>query len=138
DGPGWVTPPGPLRFERRARTMLLDHIDRRTDAHPIVEMDHVGVQHANAARRDRAADRAGIVGAVDAEERAADVKRAGAERVAWAAFHIGRNGYAFGGFAGDHLGRRAPARPFLLGDDVRGAGPLEALATDADLVANRL
>ena len=37
-----------------------------------------------------------------------------------------------------HLRRRRPARPFLLGGDAVGAAPAEAVAADADAVAQRL
>ena len=42
------------------------HDHARADLHPVVEVDDVLVAHADAARRDRVADRPGLVGAVDA------------------------------------------------------------------------
>ena len=53
---------------RRLRAPLLHH-DLRPLRHAPVEVDHVGVEHADAARRHRFADAFGLVGAVDAEQR---------------------------------------------------------------------
>ena len=66
-----------------------------------------------------------------------DVQRARAERIVEAA------GLAVAPFlqfrlAGDHLGRRRPDRPFLAVLDVGAARPAEAVAADADAVADRL
>ena len=41
-------------------------------------------------------------------------------------------------FAHDHLRRRLPVRPLLLAADMDDAVPAEALAADADAVADRL
>ena len=84
-----------------------EHDDLRADRHAIVEVDHVGVQHADAAGRDGPADRLRLVGAVDAVERVLavleEIHGAGAERIVGAAVH------AVGKFASP--ARRAPASP---------------------------
>src|SRR5271165_4349378 len=53
--------------------------DSRADSGAAIEVDHVVVGHADTAGRDRLADGVGFVRAVDAEERAGDIHRAGAE-----------------------------------------------------------
>ena len=62
------------------------HHDLRAHLHPVVEVDHVLVQHPEAARRGRPADRLRGVGAVDAIARVGaaevDVERPRPERVA--------------------------------------------------------
>src|ERR1700744_3944099 len=50
-----------------------DHDHARTDLDATVQVDHVLVAHADAAGRDRAADRPGLVGAVDAVDRGAKI-----------------------------------------------------------------
>ena len=52
------------------------------------QIDDVAVEHAEAARRGRPADRLGVVGAVDAVERVAEIQRHGAQRVLDAAGHL--------------------------------------------------
>ena len=59
----------------------LEHDDGGADLDAIVEVDHVLVAQADAARRDLVTDGPGLVGAVDAVERRAEIKRARAERV---------------------------------------------------------
>src|SRR4051812_15566231 len=54
----------------------------------IVEIGHVLVHHADAARRDGLADRVGLVRAVDAVERGAEIERPRPERVLRAALHM--------------------------------------------------
>ena len=71
---------------------------------------HVLVQHAEAARRCRPTDRLGVVGAVNAVERVAEVQRHGAERVSDAARHLlGQLPVARA-----HLIRRMPVGPGAL------------------------
>src|SRR5215203_6466307 len=110
-----------------------DH-DLGAEPDAVVEVDHVLVRHADAARGDRLADGLGLVRAMDAVERAAEIHGAGAERVLGAARHVARQV----GPAADHLGRRAPVRPLALQADRLRAGPLEARAPDADRVLDRL
>jgi hypothetical protein len=62
--------------------IVRQHDDLGTDSDAIVEVDHVGVAHADAAARHLRAARGGIVGAVDAIIGVAKIERAGAKRVA--------------------------------------------------------
>src|SRR5207245_9198721 len=100
----------------------------------------------DAARRDAVADGPGLVGAVDAEQgilvALPQIERAGAERIAQAARHTDAAAQLAHvphqlGLARQHLPGRIPVRPFLLVVNVRGAGPAETLASDADAVAHR-
>ena len=76
-------------------------------------------------------DRLRLVGAVDAEDRRAEIERAGAHRIAGTARHEAREI----GLARDHLRRRAPVRPLGLAADPHQSGPLEAFTSDTDAVA---
>ena len=71
---------------------------------------------------------------MDAVHRAAQIKRARAERIGRAASDEARQI----GLAVDHLRRRSPVRPLGLALDAFGARPGEAFAADADAVAQRL
>ena len=73
-----------------------------------------------------------LVGAVDAVDRLAEIERARAHRIARAAGHEARQV----GLALDHLRRRPPVGPFLLARYFEQALPLEAVAADADAVAD--
>ncbi len=64
-----------------------------------------------------------------------EIHGAGAERIAGAAGHAVGPLARFG-VAGLHLLGRMPHRPFALGLDLRHARPGEALAADADAVAD--
>src|SRR5205085_6977573 len=66
-------------------------------------------------------------------DRVAEIHGARAERVGRATGHEARQV----GLARDHLGRRRPIRPLGLLGDVLHAGPAEAVAADADAVADR-
>ena len=102
------------------------------DIHPVVEIGHVVVDQAEAARRHRLTDGLRRVGAVDAVDGVAEIHGAGAERIAGAASHEARQI----GLARDHLRRRMPIRPFGLARDLQQALPGEAIAADADAVAD--
>ena len=78
-------------------------------------VDHVGIDQPEAAGRDASADRLRLIGAVDAVDRGAEIKRAGAERVARAAGHEARQI----GLARDHLRRRRPVGPLRLAGDLQ-------------------
>ncbi|MBA7468299.1 hypothetical protein ES707_03542 [subsurface metagenome] len=71
---------------------------------------------------------------MDAVHGRAEIHRACAERIVDAALHVARQV----GPAGQHLRRRGPVRPFLLGGDPVHPAPAEAVAADADAVAQRL
>src|SRR5205085_4306453 len=73
------------------------------------------------------------VGGVDAIDRVAEIQGARAKRVGRATGHEARQV----GLARDHLGRGRPIRPLGLLGDVLHAGPAEAVAADADAVADR-
>src|SRR5450432_2218838 len=80
------------------------------------------------------ADGAGSVGAVNAIHRAAEIHGTCAKRVAGAAGHEARQVR----LTRDHFHWWRPVRPLgLLGDRLR-AGPSEAVAADADAIADRL
>src|SRR5947209_4336714 len=53
-----------------------------SDWHTVIEIHHVVVDEAEAARRDCSSDGLRLVGAMDAADRAAEIHRAGAERIA--------------------------------------------------------
>ena len=78
-------------------------------------------------------DGLGRVGAVDAVDRVAEIERARAHRIARPAGHEARQVR----LPLDHLRRRRPVRPFLLAGDLEQPVPLEAVAADADAVAQR-
>src|SRR6185312_9030424 len=127
----------PAHARRRAAVassayLVLDH-HRGADPHAIIEVDHVLIGHAKAAGGNRLSDRLRLVGTVDAIERRAEIKGAGAERIFDPAHHVAGQV----GTTAAHLRRRGPARPFLLGADTMHAAPAEAVAADADAVADR-
>src|SRR6185503_18851879 len=99
----------------------------------LIEVDDVFVAHADAARRHRLADGPGLVRAVDAVQRRAEIHGAGAERILRTTGHEVRQV----GTALQHLRRRRPVRPFLLGGDFLLAGPGEARLADPNAVAQR-
>src|SRR5918993_5716369 len=107
--------------------------DAGAHAHAAVEVDYIRIRHPDAARGHRLADRVRLVRAVDAVQRAAEIHRAGAERVGDAALHVAREVRP----ALQHLGRRRPVRPLGLARDGLRPGPLEPRAADPDAVADR-
>src|SRR6476660_6541468 len=118
--------------------MPSEHDDFRAERHARIEIDDVLVHHADAARRNSLADTVGLGGAVDAITCVLSVleqiERAGAERIARAAFHALRPfGVSFG-VARDHRRRRRPVRPLLFFLHRTGAGTGEPFAADADAV----
>ena len=121
-------------FEACAGGGARQHHDAGADLHAAVEILDILVGQPDAARRDVFADRRGLVGAVDAVERLAEIERARAERIAFAARHEARQI----GLALDHFRRRMPVRPLGHFRDAFRARPGEAFAADADAVAHRL
>src|SRR5690606_6746340 len=111
--------------------------DLGADADPLVEVDHILIEQPDAAARDGTADTPWLGGAVDAVQRRTEIERPGAKRIVGAARHARRVGGEFR-LAGDHFRRRCPGRPFRLAADVLDALPAEAVAADADAVADRL
>src|SRR5215210_9208627 len=126
------------RSDRAAlgREMLEDE-DAGADRRALVEVDHVLVQHADAAGRDVGADRPRLGRAVDAVDEvlavAVEVVGARSERIVRPALPLLRQVRA----ARQHLGRRHPIGPHRLAADLGAPEPLEALAPDADAVAER-
>src|ERR1044072_6429110 len=126
------------RFSEKS---MLKHLERRrlADDDPgshrdaLVQIDQFRIGQAEAARRNRAADRVRLVRAMDAIDGAADVERARAHRIARAAGHEARQV----GLARDHLRRRGPVGPLRLAVDPLQSGPLETLAPDSDPVSKR-
>src|SRR5450759_619444 len=122
------------------------HHDPRTDRRALVKVDHVLVDHADAAGGNARADGPRFDGAMDAVERVLvalpEVHGAGTERVARAARHA-EAALQFAhlppqlGLALNHLFGRIPVRPLLLVVDCRRARPAEALAPYADAIAER-
>ena len=127
-----------MRTRRRrgggGRRLARQHHHARSDLDAGVEVGDVVVGEPDAARRHEGADGRGLVGPVDAVQRLTEVKRARAERVAVAACHEARQIR----LAVDHLFRRMPVRPLRHSRHFFRAGPGEALAADADAVAQRL
>src|SRR5262252_2201013 len=74
------------------------------------------------------------IGAVNAIDGAAEIERAGAERIAGAAGHLARQIR----LTMDHFRRWHPIRPFGLPGDRLHARPGEAVATHPDAVADGL
>src|SRR5262249_62216947 len=126
------SPPRQSLFATRYSLLLHDH--RRAHPHALVEVDDIVIGEPEAARRHRLPDRLGLVRAVDAVERGAEIERARAERIVRTARHMAREV----GPAPQHLRGRRPGRPFALGADALDAAPAEAVAPDADAVAQRL
>ena len=94
-----------------------DDDDLGADAGALVEMLDILVHHADAAGRHVEADRPGLVGAVDAEDRVAaalvEIHGAGAERIVDAAFLHDRQDVTLGGFAAAHFRRRTSSSAIL-------------------------
>src|SRR5262245_44219592 len=103
-----------------------------SDRHALVEIDDVGIDQPEAARRHRRPDRLRRIGPVQPVDRGAEIEGARAHRIAGTTGHEARQI----GLALDHLGRRGPIRPFLFARDVDEAGPLEAIAPDPDAVTH--
>src|SRR5713101_4552156 len=88
-----------LRGSRRPRSAAGPDDDPRAQCHAAVEVFDILIEQANAARGDELADGRGLIGAVDAVERLAEIERAGAQRIAGPARHHPRQI----GLAIDHL-----------------------------------
>src|SRR6185437_10481366 len=110
------------------------HHHPRANLDSIEEILDVRVGQPDAARRYEGADGRGLVSAVDAIERVAEIERARAKRIALATGHEARQVR----LTLDHFLGRKPVRPFLHAADALGAGPCEAFAADADAVAQSL
>src|SRR6185437_2219149 len=108
----------------------LHHNDFSAYLHAAIEIDHVLVGQANATRRYVVTDRPGLVRAMDAVERRAEIERARAERIIWAAGHEVRQIR----LALKHFLRRRPGRPLFFCRDVMHARPGESGPADADAV----
>src|ERR1700730_5385117 len=109
-----------------------DHLG--ADLHTAIEVDHVVVDHTDAARCRAAADAPRRIGAMNAIEGAAEIQGARTERIAFAARREARQIRR----ALDHLGRRRPVRPLGLALDRLHTGPGETLAADSDTIPDGL
>src|SRR5690606_37654374 len=96
----------------------------------LVEVDHVLIGHADAARGYRSPDRPWLIGAVDTIERGAEIQRPCPHRVVGSPFHEFRQA----GLTGVHFGRRRPAWPLALSCDPVRAAPFETQARHADAI----
>src|SRR5689334_18143345 len=112
---------------------MLPHHHGGADTDAGIEIGHVFVGHAEAARRHRLSDGLRLIGTVDAVERRAEIDGARAEWVVDAAGHMARQIRA----SPAHFLRRGPARPFLLRGHVVHAAPPETVAADADAILQR-
>src|SRR5436189_503613 len=126
-----VRPAAGGRCETRATLPRPQHDDDRARLHAAVEIDHVLIGEADAARRNGVSDPSRLVGAMDAVERVLaagiEIERARTHRIARAAFDVARERAEPPPLV---LGRRPP-RPFFLAADRRHAGPsLAGLAHD--------
>src|SRR6056297_272200 len=115
------------------------------DGHALVQVLHMGIDHADAAIGDRPSDGGGLIGAVDAVIGVApvleQVERARAERVFGSAgLYIAVAAKARIGLrvARDHLVGGPPRGPFPLDVDGGRAAEFQPRAPDADAVAARL
>src|SRR4029077_10394318 len=88
----------------------LQHHDLRADLHTIVKVDDICIAHADAAGRHVLTDGPGLVRAVDAEQRRAEIHRARAQGNVRTARHEMRQIW----LPPDHLIGRSPVRPFFL------------------------
>ena len=115
----------------------LQHDYGRPLGDPPIEIDHVGVHHADASGRHGFADRVGLIGPVDAEQRVLlafkQVERPRAERIFHAAIHMHRQA----ALSRQHFRWRGPSGPKRLPPDLGQSFPGEALAPDADPVLQR-
>src|SRR3954470_3823613 len=122
---------GGLRSLNGSEGGAVAHYDLRAERHAGVEVDDVAVGQAEAAGRDRLTDRLWLVGAVDAEDRRAEIEGAGPHGIARSSCHEARQIR----LRGETLGGWPPVRPLGLAVDPHEPGPLETLAADADTVA---
>ena len=106
----------------------------RTDIDAAVQVHDVPVVHADAARRNEAADRPGVVSTVDGEFAVGQHQRRGAHRIFRRApldIEVRRALTA-------QRHRRLPRRLDVFAGDPRGAKPLLARTADSDRVLARL
>src|SRR5215472_18220593 len=86
------------------------HYNLAADLRAPIEINHVVIEHADAAARNPLTDRVRCVGSVNAVDGAAEIHGACAERIAGTASH---KTWQIG-LALQHLCRRRPVRPFGL------------------------
>ena len=116
--------------------LRLQHHHDGTQADAVIEIDHVLVGHADAARRNRRADIFRLVGAVNPEQR---VLAAGVEIERARAHRIVRPGATKFGTPEREISRgRMPGRPLGLAADLGDARPGHGFFADGDAVADRL
>src|SRR5262249_4974383 len=106
----------------------------RANSDTAVKILDVLVGETNATRGHEAPDGRWLIGAVDTIDGIAKIHRTRTERIGFTTGHEARQIR----LALDHLLGREPVRPIFHAADVLGARPGEALAADADAVANCL
>src|SRR5580704_2563309 len=102
------------------------------DLDAVVEVDHVGIVEAKAARRNGVPDRLRLVGSVDAEDGVTEIEGSRPEGIARTARHEPRQI----GLPSDHFRWGAPVWPLLFLGHPLDARPLETDAPDADAIAD--
>src|SRR5580692_2622034 len=102
------------------------------DLDAVVEVDHVGVVEAKAARRNGVPDRLRLVGSVDAEDGVTEIEGSRPEGIARTPRHEPRQI----GLPSDHFRWGAPVWPLLFLGHPLDARPLETDAPDADAIAD--
>ena len=107
-----------------------------TNFHPIEEINHFIIHHANATRRNRPANAPRLGCAVNAILGVANIERAGTQGVFRTASHEGRNNVALLGFPINHDLWRAPIGPNGFSGDFILPGPGETLAANAHRLHN--
>src|SRR5215211_4971453 len=138
--------PSPLSFVAALAPRRRKHHDLGADLDALVEIDHVLIDHADAAGGDAPADGPRLDGAVDAEQRVLvalpQIHGARSQRIARSARHadaapeLARLPHELG-LARKHLLGRVPVGPLLLVVDGRHPRPAEAFASHADAIADR-
>src|SRR5215216_6041270 len=138
--------PSPLSFVAALAPRRRKHHDLGADLDALVEIDHVLIDHADAAGGDAPADGPRLDGAVDAEQGVLvalpQVHGARSQRIARSARHadaapeLAHLPHELG-LARKHLLGRIPVGPLLLVVDGRHSRPAEAFASHADAITDR-
>src|SRR3569833_3014110 len=113
--------------------ILRQHDDAGADGDAAEQVADVFIGQPDASRRNELADRAGIIGAVNAILAGAQVHRARSKGITGP---TGHEAWQIG-LACNHLSRRMPVWPLRLARHGLHPRPSEALAADTDAVAKR-
>src|ERR1700694_6192500 len=116
--------------------------DLRAFRHPIIEVDHVLVQHADATGRYSLPDAPWLSGPMNAIERILsvleEIKRAGAERIPCSPVHAFRPWLIAIRVTVNHVRRGCPVRPLFSVLNGRGAAEFQSGFADADAIPQGL